>query len=341
MATRIRKRTLRAARAAGMVVRLLAATAAACLLLAQSPPRFMIVPQRWVTSRSMQIAVSAGGKETQITDGMPCLTPAWSATGAQVAFVRLVASAPRRDQWKTRVCVIGADGRGLHELTAGETADFGPTWTRDGTNRIIFTRLARGVESSETSEIYLTHPDGVPRGETLVSDPKNPREWADSGLKDGRIFVDRLSRDERTHELIERSFLLTPRPGGTSLYEEVRRPFHEIWHKLSVSPGETKVVYMLDRSHGGFSPYEAVLQVADFDVKNRIISNPVSITDPRPTCIYEYPRWSADGTLILYDSNCSGRFQVDAYRLADRSTHRISPDPDLNYKEGSFENAPP
>jgi len=31
-----------------------------------------------------------------------------------------------------------------------------------------------------------------------------------------------------------------------------------------------------------------------------------------------HPRWSADEKLILYDSNCSGVFQVYAYRLAER-----------------------
>ncbi|HVO20603.1 MAG TPA: hypothetical protein VMU15_15195, partial [Anaeromyxobacter sp.] len=136
------------------------------------------------------------------------------------------------------------------------------------------------------------------------------------------------------------SFLFTPRPGETGVYEEVERPIRRFWHKLSVSPSETKVVYLLDTKEN-LSYYDAVVQIADFDAARRTVSNPVSITDPKPTCIHEYPRWSPDEQYVVYDSNCSGRFQIYAYRLADGTTHRISPDPGLNYRYACFESVPP
>ncbi len=72
----------------------------------------------------------------------------------------------------------------------------------------------------------------------------------------------------------------------------------------------------------------------------RTVSNPVRFTDYDPSHVCEYPRWSADESLIIYDSNRSGVYQMYAYRLADRTTARISSDPSSNSQFGSFENVP-
>jgi Tol biopolymer transport system component len=62
-------------------------------------------------------------------------------------------------------------------------------------------------------------------------------------------------------------------------------------------------------------------------------------TEDDPGDISEYPRWSADESLILYDSNRSGRYQLYAYRLADRMTVRLSEGPS-NQQFGNFEGVP-
>lgn len=51
--------------------------------------------------------------------------------------------------------------------------------------------------------------------------------------------------DARWAAPLARSFLLTPNPGRVGTYEEISRPTTQLWHKLSVSPSETKVAYML------------------------------------------------------------------------------------------------
>ncbi len=173
-----------------------------------------------------------------------------------------------------------------------------------------------------------------------MSDPRNGYEWAFSGLKDGRIFIDRVSFHGGAAPATARSFLLSPRPGGTAIYQELRRPTRKLWHKLSVSPSETRVAYMLDQD-GDMSTYQdVVLYYADFDPSALTVSNPVAITDLHPTCIHEYPRWSADESLIVYDSNCSGTYQLYAYRLSDGATTRVSADPWANDQFGNFEAVP-
>lgn len=293
---------------------------------------------RWFTVRSMQVASEADGRDgPQLTEGMPTLKLACGGPGSQLTFFRLVHEAPKEDAWLTKISVVGADGQGLRDLTGGDHADFNPTWMRDGSGRVIFNRFApRGWGSND---VYLTRPDGAPGDEVRVSDPKR-FEFAESALRDGRIFLTRFERDPDTRALIMRAFLFTPRPGEAGTYEELTRPTRRFWHKLSVSPSERRIVYLLDLGESE-SYYDAVVQIADLDVAGRAVSHPVSITEEHPSCVHEYPRWSPDEQYVVYDSNCSGRFQIYAYRLSDGTTHRISPDPERNYRYACFDGAPP
>jgi Tol biopolymer transport system component len=96
---------------------------------------------------------------------------------------------------------------------------------------------------------------------------------------------------------------------------------------------------MLDND-GNMSSYEdVVLYYADFDLATRTVSNPVAITADDRRTIEEYPRWSADETMIIYDSNRSGKYQMYAYGLADASTSRIS-DGSSDSQFGNFEDLP-
>jgi Tol biopolymer transport system component len=97
---------------------------------------------------------------------------------------------------------------------------------------------------------------------------------------------------------------------------------------------------MLDNDDNMSTYNDVVLYYADFDVRTRVVSNPVAITDFDLAHICEYPRWSADETLIIYDSNRTGTYQMYAYRLADRTTARISTDATVDTQFGNFENLP-
>ena len=123
-----------------------------------------------------------------------------------------------------------------------------------------------------------------------------------------------------------RSFLLTPRPHQAGAYQELQRPTTAMWHKLSVSPSETKVVYMQDVS-GDLADYsDDLLYWAALDKDALEVKDPVRITGSTGRrCVNEYPRWSADESLILYDSSCGGAPRVRAYRLSDGATVEVPP----------------
>lgn len=301
-----------------------------------TPPASPVTTDRWVDSDNLRITINAWDRpKVYLTEGND-FKPVWSKTGGLITYFHALRYGLSFDQWKTRLCVIRSDGTDARVLSNGQYADFNPTWTRDGTNRILFNRYA--ARGSASNDIYLISPDGSIGDEVLVSDPANGYEWGFSGLKDGRIFMDRVQWNASGYTV--RSFLLTPRPGGAGVYEEITRPTTLLWHKLSVSPSETRVAYMLDND-GNMSTYnDVVLYYADFDLATQVVSHPVALTTYDLSQISEYPRWSADESLIIYDSNRSGVYQMYAYRLADRTTTRISSDPSVNSQFGSFENLP-
>jgi len=290
----------------------------------------------WASSYNWRIATSAYGQPRLVLTDGDDFKPSWSQTGALLTFFHAMQYGNTFDEWKTSLCVIGADGSNPRILSNGQYADFNPTWTRDGSNQIIFNRYA--VRGSTSNDIYLISPQGSVGDEVLVSTPANGYEWAFSGLKDGRIFMDRVMWTSTG--AIAQSFLLTPHPGGTPTYEEIARPTTQLWSKLTVSPSETKVAYMLDND-GDLSTYnDDVLYYADFDPKTRVVSNPVAFTTYDLSQISEYPSWSADESFIIYDSNRSGIYRMYAYKLADGTTTEISDDATTNFQFGDFINLP-
>ncbi len=301
-----------------------------------TPPGPPLTTDRWASSDNLRITVSAYGQSRVILTDGDDFKPSWSESGSLLTFFHTMQYGSTFDQWKTKLCVIGADGSNPKILSNGQFADFNPSWTRDGTNRIIFNRYA--ARGSTSNDIYLIAPQGSIGSEVLVSTPGNGYEWAFSGLKDGRIFMDRVQWTGSGATV--QSFLMTPHPGGTPVYEGVTRPTTLLWHKLSVSPSETKVAYMLDND-GNMSTYnDVVLYYADFDANTRVVSNPVAITTYDLSQISEYPAWSADESFVIYDSNRSGVYRVYAYKLADGTTTELSDDTSVNFQFADFENLP-
>jgi len=295
-----------------------------------------ITSARWASSDNLRITINSYGQALLFLTDSDDFKPSWSQAGSMLTFFHALQYGSTFDQWKTDLCVIDADGSNPRVLTSGQYADFNPTWTRDGTNQIIFNRYA--VRGSTSNDIYLMSPQGSAGSEVLVSTPANGYEWAFSGLKDGRIFMDRVTWD--ASGATASSYLLTPHPGGSPTYESITRPTTLLWHKLTVSPSETKVAYMLDND-GNMSTYnDVVLYYAGFDVNTRVVSNPVAITTYDLSQISEYPAWSADESFIIYDSNRSGKYRLYAYRVADGTTVELAADPNIDFQFGDFEGLP-
>lgn len=296
--------------------------------------RQTVVDQRWASSTDLNITLhSATGSGPQLTRSYNDFKPSWSPDGTMLTFFRAKKYGADFKDWRSMICVINADGTGFRELTSAEYPNFNPTWTRDGSNRIIFNRFSPHGDSR--NQVYWCDPTASPGDETLISDPDYLYfEWANSGLRDGRIFVDRQT------DAGFQSFLLTPDPGKPGRYEEIERPTSLVWHKLSVSPSETKVAYMLDKDNNIPTYNDSVICFAEFDLETLRIHHQVQITPDDLSSIQEYPAWNRDESVIVYDSNETGTYQIYAYQLADGTTIRLSADENRSDQFADFEGLP-
>lgn len=293
-----------------------------------------VTGERWACSTDLNITIhSPTEPPLKLTTSRNDFKPSWSPDGSMLTFFRAEKYGSEFKDWRSMICVINADGTGFRELTSAEYPNFNPTWTRDGSNRIVFNRFSPHGDSR--NQVYWISPTASPGDEELISDPDYPYfEWVHSGLRDGRLFVDRY------RGAAFQSFLLTPNPGGPGLYEEIERPTSFIWHKLSVSPSETKVAYMLDFDNNIPTYNDSVICYAEFDVEARRIHSQVQITPDERYHIQEYPAWNKDESLLVYDSNEGGLYQVYAYQLADGETIRLSTQENHSDQFADFEGIP-
>ena len=290
--------------------------------------------ERWAASTNLNITIhSATERDRVLTHSGHDFKPSWSLDGSRLTFFRAERYGSDFKDWRSKICVINADGSGFRELTTTAYPNFNPTWTRDTTNRILFNRFSPTGDSR--NQVYMTSPDASPGDEQLVSDPDYlDFEWANSGLRDGRILVDCLGADG-----VFKTFLLTP--GKPGKYEAIERPTSHYWHKLSLSPSETRVAYMLDNNNNIPVYNDDVICYAAFDVQALKIYDQVPITQKKDTnSIQEYPAWNWDESLVIYDSNEAGTYQVYGYRLADGATITLSPDNMHSDQFADFEGLP-
>jgi Tol biopolymer transport system component len=237
---------------------------------------------------------------------------------------------------------MNADGTGLRELTAGDHMNTNPQWTRDGSNKLVWTRIEStfslfGFNIPLGMNIYWTDPDAQPGEEERISGgPGWQYEFVYSGLKDGRLLVRREGRNEY--------FLMTPDPKGEASYERLSYPEPgTLLHKITISPSETRIAYMKVADAGIFtnaSPEaysHAVIAYAELDIENLTIANEVEVTEFNEANNNWYASWTQDEDKLIYA--CAGdcpegasRGQIFEYDLATRAKRKISGNDDLEYR---------
>ena len=271
---------------------------------------------RWASSTMkdspniLRITVHDGDRYTFITDGHRDHKPVWSKDGDRIVFFRATGETDAKPfhLYRTYICIVNSDGTGLKELTDATNPNLNPTWTRDGSNKIIFNRLAKSQFGK--ARVFMITPDASLNDTLLVSDPDH-FEWAESGLKDGRIFIFRIGRLKYMLNFIlpftwpasQSYFLLDPE---SKKHDPVKSPNKFPTHKLSLSPTETKVVYMKDLDGKLHTYNDAVIAYAEFDPEKLEVKNEVVISEQDKNHIDMYPRWSRDERFIIYSSSRGG-----------------------------------
>lgn len=95
--------------------------------------------------------------------------PAWSPDGERLAFVSAVDQASRGD-----ICVINADGTGLHNLTrTADVFESAPAWSPDGA------QIAYGTLRDGNDQIHLMDSDAS--GTRVIASDANWPSWSPDG----------------------------------------------------------------------------------------------------------------------------------------------------------------
>jgi len=294
-----------------------------------------------VYSRNNNLHVSKFGayEENQITYGSLDMKPSWTKSGNKIVFFRIIEYAkPFNDftKWKTSICIINPDGTSFKKMTKGNFPDYNPTWSRDGKNNIIFSRYNA---SAYKSYIYISGLKTSPDEEILVSDLKYS-EFAFSGLKDGRILIS----STRNWDNKEVYYLFTPNPGGLGKYEPLKFDFklEGFMDRITLSPGETKIVYEYKKGWKPFIYTGKIIYIADFNIKTLTVSNPKAITTTKPkyNSVTLYPTWTNDEKGVIYYCDKTGKNQLYLYDLKDGNTYKISKNNNADYKFPCAEGTP-
>ena len=267
------------------------------------------------------------------TQGHMDFKPSWSKTDNRLVFFRRLKDDPVTVNWISAIGIINVDGTGLHMLSDGTHTDFNPTWTRDGLNTPIWNRKNPATGSFFVMQSKVGN---KPNEEVGLTD-QSYHTWAYSCLADGRIVVQCAHPTQGFGY-----FLMTRKVGGTPLFERIDCELAKkgLLDRVSVSPRETQVSFEFQPGFEYKDPGRT-LYIADFDVKQRAITNVKAIANKEGKPIwYAYPRWIEGEAAVVYHSYETGKGQLYVYRLEDGSTRRVSMNPGADYRYPHGEAAP-
>jgi dipeptidyl aminopeptidase/acylaminoacyl peptidase len=272
----------------------------------------------------------------------------WSPDGKWILFTRasegeVIEINPPSPRSMSYICIIHPDGTGLKVLTAGKFTDYCPTWSRDGSNFIIFNRFD---SAGWRWYIYRTAINAKPGEEKLISDPAH-NETGFTCLRDGRMIIFSDRNAENIYAYIFSSspekdgyyhppymFVLTPDPGRTGKYEQLRFqyklgffPFH-----MTLSRDETRLAYETDYSYQvrpffNWQYWRVSIAAAEIDISNLTVSNENLVSSAR-TYWDESPNYPSftgenDGLIYFvqkYEKNC----ELFYYDFKTKKRERIS-----------------
>ncbi|MBE3096597.1 MAG: hypothetical protein IMZ44_05645 [Planctomycetes bacterium] len=268
-----------------------------------------------------------------LTTGHWDFKPSWSKTDNRLVFFRRLKDDPVTVKWITAICIIGTDGMGFHQLTDGTHTDFNPTWTRDGLNTPLWNR-----KNPEKGSFFVMQGKvGGKPGEEVALTDESYHTWVFSSFTDGRILVSCAHPTQGWGY-----YLMTRRAGAKPLYERIDCELAKkgLLDRISVSPSETKVCFEFQTGFEYKDPGRT-LYIADFDVKNRTITNVKAIANKEGKPIwYAYPRWVEGEAAVVYHSYETGKGQLYVYRLKDGATKRVSTNAGADYRYPHGEAAP-
>ncbi|TWU38546.1 hypothetical protein Poly41_30230 [Novipirellula artificiosorum] len=263
---------------------------------------------RWQIARTVYDPETKTSDITYLTDTTQWnFKPNFSPDGSKITFFRrYAAGGPCCDTWLSSICVMNADGSGLHEIIAGEESfNTEPYWTRDGSERVSFNRM-----NVKNRGPHWNSFDGQPGAERRIA----PWGWVNPHLADGRVFIQRGGQ----------SFLATPTDGGKANYVKVQRSDDKFIHKIALSRDETMIAYQkwVDSSHNMYKG--GVMVYAKFDASVPSITDEVVFDELDPSTQAWYVSISTDNRFLLFAKDGA----IMQHDVAEGTVMKVSADSD-------------
>ena len=263
---------------------------------------------RWQIARTVFDPETKRSEITFLTDTVRWnFKPNFSPDGSRLTFFRrYAANGPCCETWLSSICVMNADGSGLHEIITGsESFNTEPYWARDGSQRISFNRMNVDDRGPHWNQV-----DGDPGQEERLA----PWGWVNPHLADGRVLVQRGGK----------TFLAKPSGDGKASYSEVRRSDEHFIHKIALSRDESMIAYQkwVDRDHNMYKG--GVMVFAKFDASIPAITDEVIFDDLDPTSQAWYVSISTDNRFLLFAKDGA----IMQYDVASGVTTKVSADSD-------------
>jgi Tol biopolymer transport system component len=268
---------------------------------------------------------TSDGKESVITyltdspynDYKPVISP----DGSKIAFFRAYHEDSNFFRWNTSICVMNADGSDLRELTDHELMNTEPYWARDGSDRVIWSRMIDESRGTLGTYVYCTDSNANPGDEQRLS--VTNYEWSNSSLKDGRIFVKKGTG----------YYLMNPNPEGESDYDLINYPdkYHYL-HKGSISNDETMIAYMKKIDPDADDYLGAEIVFADFDASIPAITNEVAFVPQDKSRFSWYVSISPDNKCLIYAEDG----KIMQYEVDSGATTQISTLGDVYYSYPTY-----
>lgn len=240
---------------------------------------------RWQIARTVFDPQTKTSNITYLTDTIRWnFKPNFSPDGSKMTFFRrYAADGPCCGTWLSSVCVMNADGSGLHEIITGEDSfNTEPYWSRDGSNRISFNRM-----NVEDRGPHWNDFDGHPGAEQKMG----PWGWVNPHLADGRVFMQQRGGA---------SYLAKPAGSGKANYVRVQRSDNKFIHKIALSRDETMIAYQkwVDSNHNMYRG--GVMVYAKFDASVPSITDEVIFDELDPSTMAWYVSISTDNKFLLF-----------------------------------------
>ncbi len=281
----------------------------------------------WISSAALpngnlRIArTTANGDSSEVTwltdsphnDYKPVISP----DGRKIAFFRTYREDPSFYKWQSAICVMDIDGSNLRELTGHTFMNTEPYWMRDGSDRVIWSRMVDASLGAQGTYAFMTHCDAAPGDEAQIS--ATNWEWINSGLRDGRVFIKQRNA----------YFLMRPNPGGEPAYEEIDYPdaFHYL-HKVALSNDETMIAYMKKVDSKGDDYLGSEIVYAKFDASAPAITDEVVFSPKDESKFSWYVSIAPDNTYLIFAENGT----IMQFDVASGKTRQLSTRADIQYR---------